>query len=181
MTTANNALLPEWAALLRDSGYEVTYDTFANAQSVLIAESLYALVCCFETSDWDGLQIAVSDVQAELTQLSAKSTSARMWDLYLVAHMLSRPPTKVTETLADQIEADTHYARKFVRVLVPNNDFESLKKALRPLLPLDSANEFNLVEPLEVLKKELFDLNVPHEDVVAALDSFSTNGEVILP
>ena len=123
----------------------------------------------------------MSDVQAELTQLAAGAPSARRWDLYLVIHMLIRPPGPAEEAIGEAIEADTRYPRKFVRVAIPSDDPGALEKALRPLLPLHPAPEFDLVEPLEALRAELYELDISHEVVDAALNGFFQNDEVTVP
>ena len=181
MTTPDFASLNDFADVLRSSGYEVAFRSFAASERVLLAESPYALVCCFEASQWGDLSQRVSDVQAELTQLAAGAPSPRRWDLYVVVHMLTRPPGPAEEALAEALEADTRYARKFIRVTIPQGDLEPLEIALLPLLPLRPAPEFDLVEPVEVLRRELYDLNVPHDVADAALAAFSQNDEVAVP
>jgi hypothetical protein len=181
MTPMGITSLEDFSNLLASSGYDVAFRTFSASQSVVIAESPYALVCCCEVSDWNDLSRLVSDVQAELTQLAAGAPSARRWDLYLVIHMLIRPPGPAEEAIGEAIEADTRYARKFVRVAISSDDPGALEKALRPLLPLHPAPEFDLVEPLEALRAELYDLDISHEVVDAALTSFSQDDEVMVP
>jgi hypothetical protein len=95
--------------------------------------------------------------------------------------MLVRPPGPAEEAIVEEIEADTRYARKFVRVVIPSDDPEALEKALRPLLPLHPAPEFDLVEPLEALRTELYELDISHEVADAALNAFSQNDEVVVP
>jgi len=181
MTSVDIASLQDMGDLLSSSGYDVAFRSLGTAQSVLIAESPYALICCVEASDWNILPTLVSDVQAELTQLAAGAPSARRWDLYLIIHVLVRPPGPAEEVIGEEIEADTHYARKYIRVVIPSHDAGALEKALRPLLPLHRVPEFDLVEPLEALRTELYELDISHEIADTALNAFSQNDEVIVP
>ena len=55
MTPVGTASLDDFRDLLGSNGYEVAFRGFSASQSILIAESPYALVCCCEVSDWDDL------------------------------------------------------------------------------------------------------------------------------
>ena len=181
MTTLEFASLQNFADVFRSSGYAVDFGHFEAAEPVLLAESPYALVCCFEASEWGDLLQRVSDVQAELTQLAARAPSPRRWDLYVVVHMLTRAPGPAQEALAEAIEADTRYTRKFIRMTIPRDDLKPLETALRPLLPLRPAAVFDLIEPVEALRRELYDLDVPHGVADVALAAFVQDDEVEVP
>lgn len=93
-------------------------------------------------------------------------------------HLESPAEDASHNALAEAIEADTRYARKFVRVAVPP---ERLDQALRPLLPLRPAAKFDLVEPLDLLRRELRGLHLDEELIEAALTEFEDRDEVRVP
>jgi len=80
--------------------------------------------------------------------------------------------------MVEAIEADTHYVRKFVRRTIDLEDEGSLDRALRPLLPLRPAAEFDLADPLDVLGRELREASLPEDLAARALDAFRRGEEV---
>lgn len=175
------ATLEEIGAALADGGFNVSIRPFRTADEAVIAESPYAVVGCIESNDWATLRRYVEDFQAELTQLSSRPPSVRRWDLYIVVHVLSRAKGPVDEYLLEAIEADTHYARKFVRVALPQGDRGVLERALRPLLPLRDVPQFDRFDPLVALREELRQLDVPDSVADAALASFAQTDDVTVP
>lgn len=178
MRPARVATLTEIGAVLETCGYRVRAARFEFGGQVIVAESLYAVVGCVEVEDWTELRETVEDFQAELTRLSTRSLSARRWDLYVFAHVLVKARNSSDESLAEVIESDTRYARKFVRVALPEGDRPALERALRPLLPLRAAPEFEGFEPIDELREQLRDLGVPDNVAEAALTSFTRTNEV---
>ena len=80
--------------------------------------------------------------------------------------------------LAESIEADTRYARKFVRVAVRRGE---LDRAFRPLLPLRPPSDLEVDNPLDELRDELRALDVPDAVLNAALDAFERTEAVDVP
>jgi hypothetical protein len=180
VTGSRIARLADFAEVLRNSGYTIEYGELAGVK-VLLGETPYALVACMEAESWDDLARRVSDVQAALTQLASQAPSPRRWDLYLVVHVLVRAASAAEEATADELEADTHYVRKFVRTAVDLERDGSLDRALRPLLPLRTTPEFDVTEPLDVLRQELHDLRLPDDVADAAIDAFRRGKEITVP
>ena len=117
-------------------------------------------------------------VQAALTQLAAEAPSPRSWDLYLLVHVRGQVTDPADELLLDEIAADTRYVRKFVRIQVDREDDHGVDRALRPLLPFRPTPQFDLGEPLEALRTELYALNAPESLVDMAITSFQSNSTV---
>jgi hypothetical protein len=168
MTETEPARLADIAAVLRDAGYELASRELAGVDAVL-AETRYALVACFECDGWERLDERVFDVQSALTRVAEESPSARTWDLYLVILVLAPVRDATGRAAAEAIEADTRYARKFVRFDVAK---DTLDRALRPLLPLRAPAELELSEPLGELRNELRSLLVADDVADAAVESF---------
>jgi len=181
MMATKLATLEEIGAALADGGFNVSLRPFRSTREAVIAESPYAVVGCIEGNDWTTLRRDVEEFQAELTQLSSRPPSVRRWDLYIVVHVLSRARGPVDEALIEAIEADTHYARKFVRVALPKGDRDVLERALRPLLPLRDIPQFDWFDPLAALREELRELAVPDSVADAALTSFAQTNDVTVP
>lgn len=174
ITSSELARLPDVARLLSAAGYDVATHDLASASAVL-AETPYALVACVEFTDWENLDEHVFDVQGALTQFASDSPSARNWDLYVVALLLTPAAEAANRALAEEIEGDTRYARKFVRVAVSQDD---LDRALRPLLPLRPPADLAIRDPLEELREELETLNVADDLADVAVDSFRRDERV---
>ena len=177
MSTGTTAQLGTFAKVLGEAGYAVELRELAS-QDVLLAESPYALVAVMEATAWDGLVEHVSDVQASLTKLAETAPSVRRWDLYLFVHVTVSSGDPTEDIIAEEIESDTRYARKFVRAVLPADDVEALDRALRPLLPLRSPAAFDLSEPLDAVRRELRELKLPDQLADAAIDSFMQGKEV---
>lgn len=180
MTAARLAQFEDLASALEAGGYAVQRGELAG-EPALLAETPYALVACMEVETCDGLADRVSDVQAALTQFAAQAPSPRQWDLYLLVHVLVPPTDPVNEALLETIEADTRYVRKFVRVAIDLDYSDAVDRALRPLLPLRPAAQFDLSDPLDTLRLELHGLKLSDDLASAALDAFERRGEVSVP
>jgi hypothetical protein len=163
--------LNDFAGALKGGGYNVVQHDLAG-QSVLLAESPYALLAVLPVSDCIGLRDKVEDVQAALTRLAAEAPSARSWDLYLLVHMCEPVTDPVDALLLEEIEADTRYVRKFVRVQIDPAEENAMDRALRPLLPLRPSPRFDLTAPLDELRSELYALDAPRDLVDEAIASF---------
>jgi hypothetical protein len=174
-------VLNAFAKVLEASGYSVGYSEFPSVGRVLLAETPDALVCCFHTEHWGSLRQDVSDAQASLTQLAAEVPSARRWDMYLVVHLPGKPPGLLEEAAVEAIEADTSYMRKFVRMGVVFHDSKAVERALRQLLPLQSVPVFDIIDPLELLRNELRELDIAEEIAATAIASFQLSSEVSVP
>src|ERR687887_693959 len=133
MTRQPAANLDDFAAALQAGGYVVAQHDLAG-QSVLLAESPYALLAVLQSPDCVGLLDKVEDVQAALTRLAAEAPSPRSWDLYLLIHVYEPINDPVDELLLEEIAADTRYVRKFVRIQIDPADENAMDRALRPLL-----------------------------------------------
>jgi len=177
---ARLAHLGDLASALQGGGYLVEPGELGG-EHALLAENPYALVGCIEADTCDDLATRVSDAQAALTQLAAKAPSPRKWDLYLLVHVLAPPADREAEALIETLEADTRYARKFVRVAIDLDSSNALDRALRPLLPLRPPAELELSDPLGELRSELLELDVPENVAAAALEGFGRVGEVRVP
>lgn len=176
MTNSNLATIADVRDLLRTAGYAVQRRNLADKDAIL-AETPYALVACAEFATWEQLQEQVSDLQAAATGLAAEQSSARSWDVYVVA-LVNAPGEAHDDVIAETIEADTSYARKFVRAAVRRED---LDRALRPLLPLRGAAKLQITDPLAELRTELRDLDVPDDVADVAVSSFAHTEEVQVP
>lgn len=168
MSGSEFARLADIERLLIGAGYAVDYAELAGVRA-LIGESPYALIACVELDRWDELEERIFDVQSALTRVAAGAPSARSWDLYVVAFVLAEERDAAHRAVAEAIEGDTRYARKFVRVHVRRDDLE---RALRPLLPLHAPAELEIGDPLSELRAELRELEVDDADADAAVESF---------
>lgn len=144
----------------------------------MLAETPYAVVACVEFDDWSALEERVFEVQAAFTRLVEYQPSLRDWDLYMAIHVLVVPPDPLLRRVAEKIEADTRYTRKLVRVALAPDELE---RALRPLLPLRPAAEFDLQEPLDQLQHELESDDLGSDLVHKAIDAFRRGEEVEVP
>jgi hypothetical protein len=162
------------AELLRAAGYEVATRELAGREAVL-GETPYALVACVEFDDWSDLDERVFDVQAALTQVAAEVPSPRAWDLYLVVLVLRRAQEAAQRAQAEAIEADTRYARKFVRIAIAKDE---LDRALRPLLPLREPVGLEIRDPLNELRGELRALGIADDIADAAINTFQQTDTV---
>jgi hypothetical protein len=172
--------LTDLGAALVAAGYTVEVRDLAK-ERLLLAETPYALLACMEVETCDELPRRVADVQAALTQLAAAAPSPRRWDLYVLVHVRTPVTDPADQAVIETIEADTKYARKFVRVLISVDDPDSLDRALRPFLPLRPAAAFDLFEPLVALRRELLELDLPAYVADAALAAFDRDEEVVVP
>lgn len=177
MSESELARLPDVEKLLRAGGYQLATQELAGATAVL-AESPYALVACVEFADWDKLDERIFDVQGALTRFASTAPSARNWDLYVVALVLTPTHEAANRALAEAIEADTRYARKFVRVAVRQ---DTLDRALRPLLPLRPPADLAIRDPLAELRAELQTLDVADDLADMAVDTFRRDDRVDVP
>lgn len=175
------AELEDLQAILSEAGYVCRIGSLGRFSRVLLAENPYALMAGIETESWSGLHELVSDIQAELTHLAigAEHMSVR-WDLYVLLHVRSPGLTSIEGGLLEQVEADTKYARKLVRVNM-TRDKETLDRALRPLLPLRPAAALEGSDPVELLRAELLDQDIDEDVVHHALARFVQTGEVTVP
>lgn len=174
MNSSQPARLADVSNLLEGAEYVVERRKLAGHDCVL-GETPYALVACFELENWDQVEEHVFDVQAALTRLAEAEPSARAWDLYVVAMLLTPANEASDRALAESIEADTRYARKFIRVAVLQHD---LDRALRPLLPLRSPAHLEVTDPIHELRNELGDLDLSDEVADMALRSFARTNTV---
>lgn len=165
------ARLPDVERLLSNAGYAIGHAELAEVPA-LIAESPYALIACAEFDDWEALEERIFDVQSALTRVAARAPSARNWDLYVLALVIAEGRDAAHRAIAEAIEGDTRYARKFVRVHVRRG---GLERALRPLLPLALAADLEIGNPFEELREELRSLEVDDADADAAVESFRRN------
>lgn len=170
----SQARLSDVADALSTAGYEIIPYDLAGLEAV-IGETRYALVACFELDGWEGLDETVFDVQAALTRVAEEAPSARAWDLYLVVLVIAEVAESASRAVADAIEADTRYARKFVRYGVTH---ATLDRALRPLLPLREPASLELTDPLAELRAELRALDVDDDVADLAVESFADTNVV---
>jgi hypothetical protein len=171
MTAAALASLDDLGTVLEAAGYRVAPAQLGERAAVL-AESPYALVALIEVASCTSLAEDVGDAQAALTRVAAEAPSARSWDLYLVVHVLTVSNDPADDLLIEEVESDTRYVRKFVRVAVNSLDVNAVDRALRPLLPLRPMPQFDLADPLDALRTELYALDAPKDLVDIAIASF---------
>jgi hypothetical protein len=174
MTASKLTQLSDVEERLGAAGYEMQHRNLAKID-ILLGESPYALVACFELDGWELLEETIFDVQTEMTRIAADDSAGRVWDIYVVA-FVHAPAANANQTaLRETIEADTRYARKLVRAAVPQ---EALDRALRPLLPLREPTGFEVADPLDELREELHALPVANEVADAALAIFASTDSV---
>jgi hypothetical protein len=65
-----------------------------------------------------------------------------------------------------------------VRIAISLADEHAVDRALRPLLPLRPTPQFDLGEPLDALRSELYALNAPDDLVDIAIASFQSDSTV---
>src|SRR4051794_23092132 len=102
MSTPALARLPDVARLLSTAGYQVAKDELAGT-FVVLAETPYALVACVEFTEWENLDEHIFDVQGALTQFASSGPSARNWDLYVVALVLSPSHEAANRAIVESI------------------------------------------------------------------------------
>jgi hypothetical protein len=168
MSGSQLAGLADVEKLLAGAGYALRPGELAGLP-VLIGESPYALIACVELDEWDHLDERIFDVQAALTRVAAEAPSARNWDLYIVGLVRAEGRDPVHRAITESIEADTRYARKFVRVALRP---DGLERALRSLLPLHPPAGLGIANPLGELRTELRELDIDDADAETALESF---------
>jgi hypothetical protein len=174
MSAALVAGLADFAAVLESAGYRIAPTQLGERKAVL-AESPYALVALIEVASCASLPEDVGDAQAALTRIAAEAPSARSWDLYLMLHVLTVSNDPADDLLIEEVEADTRYVRKFVRVAIDALDLDAIDRALRPLLPLRPMPQFDVADPLDALRAELYALDAPKDLVDAAITSFQND------
>jgi hypothetical protein len=160
--------------ILLAGGFAVEERKLNALGSVLVAETLYALVLVCEASS-NTLTERAEDAQSALTHLAARHPSPRSWDLYVVL-VVDDPSEPGLELIREEIEADTRYARK----LVVTGGRDSAELRLRPLLPLRPVPHIELSDPLAAVRDYLLAADVDVHDVDAAIASFGRDGEVTL-
>ncbi|MHB1537003.1 MAG: hypothetical protein ACYCUM_08845 [Solirubrobacteraceae bacterium] len=174
MSARELAQLSDVEGKLREAKYDVQRRQLAKTD-VLLGESPYALVACFELDGWEQLEETIFDVQTEMTRIAAGDSAGRMWDIYVVAFVHAPAANAAQTALREAVEADTRYARKLVRAAVPR---EALDRALRPLLPLREPMGLELADPLDELRGELHALPVANEIADVALAAFASTDSV---
>jgi hypothetical protein len=173
VTSASLASLASLGSVLETAGYRVARTQLGERAAVL-AESPYALVALIEVPSCANLFEDVGEAQAALTRIGAQAPSARSWDLYLLVHVLAVTNDPAEDLLIEEVEMDTRYARKFVRVAIGADD-PDVDRALRPLLPLRQMSQFDLTDPLDALRAELYALDAPKDLVDTAIRSFQND------
>ncbi len=161
-------------AVLAVGGYDVDFSDEEALGSVLLAETLYALVMAVVVPD-DNTERFVEDAQATLTRYAAVHPSPRSWDLYLV--LVVPGDNQRYNEVRDAVESDTRYARK----LVVTGDRATTERILRLLLPLRPVAQIELTEPLGAMRAMLVDAHIEVTLADAALSSFAERGEVHIP
>ncbi len=161
--------------ILVDGAFAVEEQDIDSLGSVLVAETLYALVLVTEASS-ETLIRRSEDAQSALTHLAARHPSPRSWDLYVVL-VVTDPADPNFEMIREELEADTRYARK----LVVTDGYDATELRLRPLLPLHPIPHIELADPLGAVRDYLLGAEVDPEIVDAAMVSFIRDGEVTIP
>lgn len=175
------AELEDLQQVLARAAYSCQIRPLGRFSRVLIAENPYAAVAIVDTESWEKLVELVSDLQAELTRLALTSErSAIRWDLYVMVHVRTPVLQSVQTELADRIESDTEFARKYVRVNL-TRELSVLDRALRPFLPLRPAATLTVTEPLDLVREELVTEGIQADLVDHVLRQFSATGEVSIP
>lgn len=156
-------------AVLAAADYDLETRQIDGLGSVLLAETLYALIMVTAVSEED-IERLVNDAQATLTHIAAIHPSPRSWDLYLVLVVDSARYDDIRRAF----EADTRYARK----LVVTGGRSQTERLLRPLLPLRAVPEVELTDPLLAVRNQLLDAGLSEDLVNAAVGSFERTAEI---
>ena len=164
-------------AVLEDGGYMVDAVELEGVGHALMAETPYALVSGVAAT-WEDLEERVAAAQASLTTVAAEHSSARRWDLYVVA-VVPRGGMPLHDTIRETVENDTRYARKLV--LAGAGDKLSAERALRALLPLQPPADIPRIEALEAIRAGLAEEGVDAALAEAALKAFASRSEVEIP
>jgi hypothetical protein len=146
------------------SGFEVAPEKHDVLGTIVIAETLYALVIVIESS-WEELRDRYAEAQAHLTHRAAERPSARIWDLYVIVVADTVEPGY--EQAREVAEGDTQYARKLI---VAGHD--EVRRRLRALLPLGELEQIVRTDPLAELERRLVAAGLSRSVVEAALRSF---------
>lgn len=175
------AELEDLQQVLGGAGYRCQIRPLGRFSRVLVAENPYSVIAAADTESWEKLVELVSDLQSELTRLVLTSErSAIRWDLYVMVHIRIPGLQSVQTELADRIESDTKFARKYVRVNLTREP-NVLDRALRPFLPLRPAAALSVTEPLDLVRDELLTEGIESDLVDHVLRQFSVTGEVTIP
>jgi hypothetical protein len=156
-------------AVLADARYDLDAREIDGLGSVLLAETLYALVMVVAVPE-EEIERFVDDAQATLTHIAAIHPSPRSWDLYLVL-VVDRARY---DDIREAFEADTRYARK----LVVTGGRRQTERLLRPLLPLRAVPEIELTDPLRAVRDQLLAAGLSEDLVDTALSSFERTSEI---
>ncbi len=176
----HTADLADFRAALEDADYNCEMTSVPTSSRVLLAENPYSLIAIVEMDVWDSVEQSVFDVQSELSRLVAESTDAeKRWDMYVLVHLRTPSPSAVDVRAVEALEADTRYARKFVRWNLENSR-EELDRALRPFLPLRAATAFESQDVLQLLHRALATEGIEADLAESAIESFRLRGEVRL-
>jgi hypothetical protein len=148
------AELEDIAEVFAEAGYSCQLRSFGRFPRVILAENPYSIVACAESEGWEDLESLVSDLQAELTQLSLAENPDMRWDLYLLIHVRVDPFGVIDVGAIDRIESDTKYSRKLVRLNVARERM-IMERELRPFLPLRSGPALVRSDPILLMETEL--------------------------
>jgi len=147
-------------------------------QVVVAAEDDYSLAAILAGDDWSSVSERISPLDVALSNwVAAQSPSAKKWDIYLVClvqHHLSQA-REFAE--AERYELDTRRVRKYVRDgIVP--DEADVRRALAPFLPLRSASESAVLDPLALLERKLRARGVDAATARIGIETFVATGKV---
>jgi hypothetical protein len=170
----SSALLGTAALVLQSHGYSTQYLVLEGSGQLLLATDPLFLV-----------GIAKFESAADLPGVEARSSitlgdqiveaGPRRWDSYLVLLTSSeREDFELSESVAE-ITYNTQYHRRMIRWgLLPTE--ESLTDALRPFLPLPSANVEGPRDPVRLLAERMQLHGLDSSDVAVALAQWNEEG-----
>jgi hypothetical protein len=155
-------------------------DSFAATKLMQSPEALVALV---GSDVWRNAAADVKTLANVLAKWSLEHPEdCKSCDLYLLVLLKSKlSPEEARQ--ARLLEGDIKHVRKLVRTLsvreVPSQA-DALSEALRPFLPLSSIPALASEDPLGAIESELSGKKLSPELLEKALESFRSQGEVIL-
>jgi hypothetical protein len=173
--SSSETLLGPAALLLRGHGFVTQPVTLVPGLTLLLAENDFFVVGLVEFATPVDLSSVESASAAEFAARLSDGGGAKRWDAYLV---LLSPAALAGDVMPESVTTivyNTRFLRRIVRWNV-GPDEDSLSRALRPFLPLTSAEAGEQSSPLDRLAGQLPSYGISSEDALQALAEWRMTG-----
>lgn len=173
---AGSALLGPAALVLRGQGYMTQPVALSAGNTLLLAENDFFAMGIVEFNSTAELPAVEARAAGELAErLAAAPNGAKSWDTYLVLlSSLVRSEDAMPEAVT-AVVYNTRFLRRIVRWNVQPEEI-SLARALRPFLPLTTAQTGKSVGAVKLLVERLPSYGVSPESAAEAMAQWRTSG-----